>query len=111
MLDSTASKNWGPALTCLQGITIQQQLKEMNSDEQIKRTFVKEMSKGNTKAGHCLLYKLNQGSTLYISDIFHLQMVNISLFWKHLNSIPPSKDSILQLHMIHTKFTLSSLIA
>ena len=85
-----------------EGMTIQQRLKnkgKCSEEDSIKRAFVREMSKGNTKAALRLLSKDNRGSFLRLSDTVptandeHASVLDV-LKSKHPPGAPPSEDSI-----------------
>ena len=88
-----------------EGLTIQRRLinakkKPCSEVDKIRRVFVKEMSKGNTKAALRLLSKDNRGSALRLSDIVpspecaHASVLDI-LKSKHPSGGSPTEDSIV----------------
>ena len=88
-----------------EGLTIQHRLinskrKPCSEIEKIRRVFVKEMSKGNTKAALRLLSKDNRGSVLRLSDIVsspegaHASVLD-TLKAKHPPGGSPTEDSIV----------------
>ena len=85
-------------------MTIQQRLKnkgKCSEEDIIKRDFVRELSKGNTKATLCLISKDNRSSILHLSDTVptinyeHASFLNI-LKSKHPPGEPPSEDFIFK---------------
>ena len=88
-----------------EGLTIQRRLinskrKPCSEIEKIRRVFVKEMSKGNTKAALRSLSKDNRGSVLRLSDIVsspegaHASVLD-TLKAKHPPGGSPTEDSIV----------------